>query len=94
LTRGNYSHGMVSRNAVARMGWLPVVALLVLLWAIVTAVNVVGQMQAYASGDYVGQTFVGGAVGLLVLLGFGIAVAYAYSEMGRSEPVPETFPPE
>ncbi|MXR22218.1 hypothetical protein [Halobacterium bonnevillei] len=85
---------MVSRNAVANTGWLPVVALLVLLWAIVTAVNVVGQMQAYAGGDYVGQPFVSGAVGLLVLLGFGVAVAYAYSEMGRSEPAPESFPPE
>lgn len=78
------------------MGWLPVAALLVLLWTIVTAIDVVGSMQPYSGlgGDAVGQTFLGGAVGLLVLLGFGVAVAYAYTEMGRSEPAPESFPPE
>ncbi|WP_336036923.1 hypothetical protein [Halobacterium yunchengense] len=86
---------MGMRTAIGQMGWLPLAALLVLLWTVVTAVNVVGTMQPYAGlgGEQVGQTFLGGAAGLLVLLGFGAAVAYAYAEMGETDPAPESFPP-
>lgn len=86
---------MSMRSAVGQMGWIPVAGLLVLLWAIVTAVNLVGTMQSYAGlgGAYVGQTFVGGAMGLLVLLGFAAAVMFVYGEMGEDGPAPESFPP-
>ncbi|MFB6270074.1 MAG: hypothetical protein ABEH83_09030 [Halobacterium sp.] len=84
------------RTAIDQLGWLPIAGLLVLLWTIVTAISVTGMMQPYAGlgTEYVGQTFIGGAVGLLVLLGFGALVAYAYTEMGEAEPAPDSFPPQ
>jgi hypothetical protein len=87
---------MALRNAIGRLGWIPIAVLLVLLWTIVTAISVTGMMHSYAGldGGFVGQTFLGGAVGLLVLLGFGTAVAYLYDEMGEDEPAPEPFPPQ
>jgi len=86
---------MSLRDSIGQMGWLPVAALLVLLWTIVTAINVTNIMDAYAgaSGPFTGQAFVGGAVGVLVLLGFALSVAYVYGEMGETEPAPESFPP-
>lgn len=83
------------RSAVDQTGALPVVALLVLLWTVVTGISVANTMQSYAGlgGNYVGQTFVGGAVGLLVLLGFAAATAFVYGEFGERAPVPESFPP-
>jgi|GEM_PF-1782287 len=87
---------MSLRDAIDRTGWLPVAALLVLLWTIVTALNVANLSQAYSgvAAPYVGQTFVGGALGLLVLLGFSVGVVYVYGETGESEPAPESFPPQ
>ncbi|MCG1002665.1 MULTISPECIES: hypothetical protein [Halobacterium] len=87
---------MSLRDAIDQTGWLPVAALLVLLWTIVTGIEVVNLAEAYSgvTGPYVGQTFVGGALGLLVLLGFAAAVVYVYDEAGESEPAPESFPPQ
>ncbi|WP_353633534.1 hypothetical protein ABSL23_09430 [Halobacterium sp. NMX12-1] len=87
---------MSLRDAIDQTGWLPVAVLLALLWTVVTALNVVNLTQAYSgvTGPYVGQTFVGGALGLLVLLGFGAAVVYVYGEAGENEPTPESFPPQ
>jgi hypothetical protein len=84
------------RSAIEQTGWLPIAVLLVLLWTIVTAISLTGMMQPYSGlgGDYVGQTFLSGGMGLLVLLVFGAAVAYVYSETGESQPAPEEFPPQ
>jgi hypothetical protein len=84
------------RSAIEQTGWLPIAVLLVLLWTIVTAISLTGTMQPYSGlgTEYVGQSFLSGGVGLLVLLVFGAAVAYLYSEAGESEPAPDEFPPQ
>lgn len=84
------------RNAIEQTGWLPFAALLVLLWTIVTALNTVGMMQPYGGlgAEYVGQAFLSGAVGLLVLLVFASAVVLVFSEAGESDPAPDEFPPQ
>ncbi|MGB9963467.1 hypothetical protein [Halobacterium sp. CBA1126] len=86
---------MSLRDGIDQTGWLPVGVLLVLLWAVVTAIDVANLTHAYSgvTGPYVGQTFVGGALGLLVLLGFGAGLVYVYGETGEREPTPESFPP-
>lgn len=81
------------RTGVKQLGWVPIAVLLVLLWTIVSAVNILGMTQSYAGGEFVGRAFLGGAAGLIVLFGFGVAVAYLFSTMGETEPAPESFPP-
>lgn len=84
------------RSAIEQTGWLPLAVLLVLLWTVVTAISLTGMMQPYAGlgGEYVGQTFLSGGVGLLVLLVFGSAVAYLYGELDKGQPTPDEFPPQ
>lgn len=90
---------MSLRNAFDQAGFvIPFGVMLALVWVILVAVNVGNTMQPYMSGvgtdAWVGQSWVAGFVGLLVLAVLGGALAYLSSEFGESEPTPESFPPE
>lgn len=85
------------RNAVSQLGFtVPAAVGLGLLWLFVVAVGVATTMHTGAGvGEgFLGQNVTAGLVGLAaiaVIGGMGVALA---DELGRGEPVPETWPPE
>ncbi|MFC7199878.1 hypothetical protein [Halospeciosus flavus] len=90
---------MSIRNAVDQAGFVTFAVLLGLLWTVVVGLNVASTMlPATAStgtiGQYVGQTFFPGIVGLAVIAVLAGGLLYLASELGQGEPTAETFPPE
>lgn len=87
---------MSMRTAVKQSSLVTFLLVLAVAWIALTAVNVAQTMSGYESlaGPYIGQSFVGGIVGLVALVVTAFLFWYAYGELGETEPGPETFPPE
>jgi hypothetical protein len=85
---------MSMRTAARQSPLLLAAVLLFTGWVVLTAFRVFDAVPAIWTGSAeVGQTWLGGLVGLLVLLVVvGLLVAL-YGELAESSPVPETFPP-
>lgn len=66
--------------------------LLVGIWTVLVWLDVYVSIE-WASADFVGQSFVSGVVGLIVLaVLFGLLVVL-YGELGETDPAPDPWPP-
>lgn len=80
-----------------RSGWelaLGFVLLLAAGWIVLTAIQVFNAMEAGGAGGFIGQTPVGGVIGLLVMLSLLALLFVIYGEVSESEPGPQSFPPQ
>ena len=77
---------------------LTLVLLTLMVWLLVTilriGVDVTRRWEPGAAGEYIGASPIGGAMGVLVMLGVLVLLLVLYSEVGHSEPGPSTWPPE
>jgi len=89
---------MSLRNAMRQSRLLTFAVIAFMAWLVVTLVRVWSDMGARwetgAAGGYIGSNPIGGAMGVLVMLGLLALLLVFYSEVGHSDPGPSTWPPE
>lgn len=93
---------MPLRTAINQNKILTFALLLVGAWTVLTWLQVLSSSEAFLSSSVpvvspvtaVGQVWVSGLVGLLVLLVFLGLLVVLWGELGETDPLPETFPPE
>lgn len=77
---------------------LTFVLLALMVWLLVTVfrigADVLSRWDPSAAGQYIGSNPIGGAMGILVMLGVLGLLLVLFSEVGHSEPGPSTWPPE
>ena len=87
---------MSLRTALREARVVTVGILIAALWTLLTILDVTGRFDwmAFDAADTVGQTAVGGVVGLLVLLVVLALLVGLYSEVTESDPAPDPWPPQ
>lgn len=86
---------MSLRTALKEARVVTVGILIAALWTLLTILDVTGRFDwmGFDPADGVGQTAVGGVVGLVVLVVFLALLVGLYSEVAESDPAPEAWPP-
>lgn len=83
---------MSMRAALRRSTWITFGVIVAFLWMVFTVVRVFDTID-FANVGVLGQGWVSGVVGLLVItIGLGLLVVL-FSELVESSPTPETWPP-
>lgn len=87
---------MSLRTALKEARVVTVGILIAVLWTLLTILDVTGRFDwlAFDTGDTIGQTAVGGIVGLVVLVVFLALLVGLYSEVTEADPAPEAWPPQ
>ncbi|PSP60612.1 hypothetical protein BRC77_15425 [Halobacteriales archaeon QH_8_64_26] len=85
---------MTLRSALRTNTLLVIGVLLIGGWLLLNVLQVVETMGSFDLGSQViGQGGTSGVIGVLVMAVFAVLLLYLYSEIGRSDPSPEPFPP-
>ena len=93
---------MPLRTAIRQNRILTFAVLLVGAWTVLSWLHVLSISQSFVSGTVpiaspgtlVGQVWVSGLVGLLVMLVFLGLLVVLWGELGELDPLPDSFPPE
>lgn len=90
---------MTLRSALQQYWYVTVPVLAFLGWLLLKLLVVfdllaAGVAETGVEGAYVGQAFVSGVVGLLVMGVVALLFLVLYSELGEFEPAPSAWPPE
>lgn len=81
---------MATKTALSQARVVTVGVLLGLVWLVVTAFSVFGEMST-TGAQFVGQNMTAGVVGLLVMLGLFALFTALYGELGSEGPAPEPW---
>jgi amino acid transporter len=86
---------MGARDSLRLGSWITVAVLLFGGWVVLTGLWVADTATlGLATGETVGQTVMGGVIGLLVMFVVILFLFGLYGELGEQEPGPEPFPPQ
>jgi len=87
---------MTLRTALREARVVTVAVLIATLWTVLTVLDVAGRFNwmAFDTSEYVGQTAVGGVVGLLVMIALLGLLVGLYAEVTESGPGPDPWPPQ
>jgi amino acid transporter len=90
-----YMIPMGARDSLRLGSWITVAVLLFGGWVVLTGLWVADTATlGLATGETVGQTVMGGVIGLLVMFCILLFLFGLYGELGEPEPEPEPFPPQ
>ncbi|GGO00512.1 MULTISPECIES: hypothetical protein [Haloarcula] len=86
---------MTLRTALQQSKILTFVVMGAFVWLLLSLLNVMGTFDwaAINTGDFVGQTAVGGIAGVVVLAVLLGVLVVLYSEVSETSPGPEAWPP-
>ncbi|MFT4922992.1 MAG: hypothetical protein ACI8XM_002213 [Haloarculaceae archaeon] len=66
------------------------------IWLVLTVIDVASRFDwgAISTTDFIGQTAVGGIIGLVIMVSVLGLLVYLFGEIGETEPAPSSWPPE